>query len=71
MLGVFVVANLLGVMAHVPGGIGVFESVVTLLLAPLLPLPDTGGADPLPHLLLCGALLRCLGTVRWYGVHSA
>lgn len=40
VLSIFVVANLLGVLAHVPGGIGVFESVVTLLLAPLLPAPQ-------------------------------
>ena len=44
VLGVFVVANLLGVMAHVPGGIGVFESVVTLLLAPQLPPSQILGA---------------------------
>lgn len=49
MLSIFVVANLLGVLAHVPGGIGVFESVVTLLLAPLAA-RTTGSlcADPVP-----------------------
>jgi phosphatidylglycerol lysyltransferase len=44
VLSIFVVANLLGVLAHVPGGIGVFESVVTLLLAPLLPAAQVLGA---------------------------
>ena len=44
VLAIFVVANMLGVMAHVPGGIGVFESVVTLLLAPQLPAPQILGA---------------------------
>ncbi len=44
VLTVFVVANLLGVIAHVPGGIGVFESVVTLLLSPVMPASQVLGA---------------------------
>ena len=31
-LGVFVITQVLGLMSHVPGGLGVFETVVVLLL---------------------------------------
>ncbi len=36
VLAVFVAANLIGVLAHVPGGLGVFESIVTLVLSPFM-----------------------------------
>lgn len=44
VLSVFVIANMLGVLAHVPGGIGVFESVFSLLLTSVLPAPQVLGA---------------------------
>ena len=39
-LGTFVVAIPLGAASHVPGGVGVFEGVVVLLLRPLLSAPQ-------------------------------
>ena len=36
VLGVFLVAILLGMASHVPGGVGVFEGLMVLLLAPYL-----------------------------------
>ena len=36
-LGAFLVAQLLGLASHVPGGIGVFEGLMILLLAPYVP----------------------------------
>ena len=36
-LGVFLLAQVAGLTSHVPGGLGVFDSVVILLLAPQLP----------------------------------
>lgn len=36
-LGLFLIAILIGMISHVPGGIGVFEGVMVLLLAPYLP----------------------------------
>ena len=36
VLAVFVAANLIGVLAHVPGGLGIFESIVTLVLSPFM-----------------------------------
>lgn len=36
VLAVFVSANLIGVLAHVPGGLGIFESIVTLTLSPFM-----------------------------------
>lgn len=44
VLTIFMAGNILGVMAHVPGGIGVFESVATFLLAPFLPAPQILGS---------------------------
>ena len=37
LLSAFVLASFLGVLAHVPGGIGVFEASMSLLLAKYLP----------------------------------
>ncbi|EKP0259657.1 bifunctional lysylphosphatidylglycerol flippase/synthetase MprF [Aeromonas sobria] len=51
LLSAFVLASFLGVMAHVPGGIGVFEASMSLLLANYLP------ADKLLASLL---LYRCI-----------
>lgn len=44
VLSIFFVANALGVLAHVPGGIGVFESVVTVALSQYLPVEQILGA---------------------------
>ncbi len=44
VLTVFMAGNILGVMLHVPGGIGVFEAVVTALLGPIVPTPQLLGA---------------------------
>jgi phosphatidylglycerol lysyltransferase len=37
VLGAFLLAQVLGLAAHVPGGIGVFEGLMVLLLKPFLP----------------------------------
>ena len=37
LLGAFVTAQVLGLLSHVPGGLGVFEGAMVLLLAPYLP----------------------------------
>lgn len=51
VLSIFVIANLLGVLAHVPGGIGVFESVVVLMLSPVMPASQVLGALVLYRLI--------------------
>lgn len=43
-LGIFLLAQVLGVISHVPGGIGVFETIILLLLSPTLPAPSVVGA---------------------------
>ena len=37
VLGVFLIAQFAGILSHVPGGVGVFEAIVVLLLKPYLP----------------------------------
>ncbi len=37
LLGAFLTAQVLGLISHVPGGLGVFEGVMALLLGPYLP----------------------------------
>ena len=44
VLTIFMAGNILGVMLHVPGGIGVFEAAVTALLSPVVPTPQLLGA---------------------------
>ena len=44
VLGVFLVAQTAGLISHVPGGLGVFESLVLLLLRDRLPAADLFGA---------------------------
>ena len=44
LLGVFLVAQIVGLISHVPGGLGVFESLVLLLLQDRLPAADLLGA---------------------------
>lgn len=41
--GAFVTGQMLGIVSHVPGGVGVFESVLLLLLAPQLGAPAVIG----------------------------
>jgi uncharacterized membrane protein YbhN (UPF0104 family) len=43
-LGIFLVAHIAGVSSQVPGGFGVFESVILGLLPSFLPLPDAFAA---------------------------
>jgi phosphatidylglycerol lysyltransferase len=42
-LGVFLLAQFAGLASQIPGGLGVFESVFTVLLAPALPAPQILG----------------------------
>jgi phosphatidylglycerol lysyltransferase len=42
-LGIYLVAQVLGLISHVPGGIGVFESMILLLLSPTLPVSSVVG----------------------------
>ena len=51
LLGAFVIAQLLGLASHVPGGIGVFEGTIVLVLRPYL---DSGAV--LPALLVYRAV---------------
>lgn len=44
LLGVFLVAQIAGLISHVPGGLGVFESLALLLLRDRLPAADLLGA---------------------------
>ncbi len=44
ILGVFLVAQIAGLLSHVPGGLGVFESLVLLMLQRELPATDLLGA---------------------------
>lgn len=44
LLGVYLVALLAGLVSHVPGGLGVFDSIVLLMLTPVLPAPTVLGA---------------------------
>jgi phosphatidylglycerol lysyltransferase len=46
-VGAFLTAQLVAMISHVPGGVGVFESVLVLLLKPTLP-----AAEVVPSLLL-------------------
>ena len=36
-LGIFLLAQVVGIISHVPGGIGVFESIVVMILSPKIP----------------------------------
>ena len=76
-IGVFVASQLLGLLSHVPGGIGVFEGVMVLLLAPFI---DSGRLLPslvvyrvVYYLLpLCVALLGLVADeVRQQRAHAA
>jgi phosphatidylglycerol lysyltransferase len=43
-LGIFLIAQFAGLVSHVPGGLGVVESIVVLLLKPYLPVATILGA---------------------------
>ena len=43
-LGVFILAQMVGVSSQVPGGLGVFETIIVLLLSPQLPAPAILGS---------------------------
>ena len=43
-LGIFLIAQVAGLVSHVPGGLGVVESIVVLLLKPYLPVAPILGA---------------------------
>lgn len=43
-LALFVIAQVAGLASHVPGGIGVFESIVVLALGPTVPAPSLLGS---------------------------
>ena len=42
-LGIFLLAQVAGLVSQVPGGVGVFETVILLLLSPTLPAPSVLG----------------------------
>lgn len=44
VLGVFLIAQFAGILSHVPGGVGVFEAVVVVLLRPYLPAASIVGS---------------------------
>ena len=44
VLGVFLLAQFAGILSHIPGGLGVFEAIVVLLLKPYLPAASIAGS---------------------------
>ena len=44
VLGVFLIAQFAGILSHVPGGLGVFEAIVVVLLRPYMPAASIVGA---------------------------
>src|SRR3984893_15320283 len=44
VLGVFLLAQFAGILSHVPGGLGVFEAIVVLLLSPRVPAASIVGS---------------------------
>jgi phosphatidylglycerol lysyltransferase len=44
VLGVFLLAQFVGILSHVPGGLGVFEAIVVLLLKPYVPAASIVGS---------------------------
>src|SRR5689334_8480667 len=44
VLGVFLLAQFVGILSHVPGGLGVFEAIVLLLLKPYVPAASIVGS---------------------------
>jgi phosphatidylglycerol lysyltransferase len=54
-LGAFLAAQLIGLVSHVPGGVGVFESLMVLFLSPFLEPPEI-----VPSLLMYRAVYYLL-----------
>jgi phosphatidylglycerol lysyltransferase len=44
VLGVFLLAQFAGILSHVPGGLGVFEAIIVLLLKPYMPAASIVGS---------------------------
>ena len=44
MLGVYLIALLAGLLSHVPGGLGVFDGLVLMMLTPIVPAPTVAAA---------------------------
>ena len=44
VLGVFLIAQFAGILSHVPGGLGVFEAIIVVLLRPHVPAASIVGA---------------------------
>jgi phosphatidylglycerol lysyltransferase len=44
VLGVFLIAQFAGILSHVPGGVGVFEAIIVVLLKPYLPAASIVGS---------------------------
>ena len=65
-LGVFLLAQIAGLASQIPGGLGVFESVVILLLSPAIPAPSILGSllayRGIYYLLPLGVAAVLLGT---------
>ncbi len=76
-LGVFLIAQVAGLVSHVPGGLGVFESVLVLLLRPYLPASALLGSlvvyRAVYYLLPFGVGIALLGgyELRQYGPRAA
>jgi phosphatidylglycerol lysyltransferase len=65
LLGVFLLGQIAGLLSHVPGGLGVFETVVLFSLAPALPAPAVLGSllayRAIYYLLPLGLAIGLLG----------
>jgi phosphatidylglycerol lysyltransferase len=65
-LGVFLLAQIAGLASQIPGGLGVFESVILLLLSPILPASSIFGSllvyRGIYYLLPLGVAAVLLGT---------
>ena len=57
LLGAFLASQLLGLASHVPGGMGVFEGLMVLLLKPFL--PSTGFCRRSSRTARCTTCCRC------------
>ncbi|GBE11840.1 phosphatidylglycerol lysyltransferase [bacterium BMS3Bbin14] len=77
-LGIFLLAQLAGLISQVPGGVGIFETTALLLLQPYFPAPAVLGSLVLYRgmyyllpLLLAATLLGGLGiSSRWHRIRG-
>ena len=67
-LAVYMIAQLAGLISHVPGGLGVFESVIMLFLSPLLPASSVMAS--LAAYRAVYYLLPLAGGIAMLGVHE-